>query len=47
MDHRFDPFPKGGAVQQDAPATDLALEANVGADAHHAPLVAAAGVGFA
>ena len=46
-DHPLDPFVERAAVEQDLAPADLAFEPDIGADTHHAPLVAAARVGFA
>jgi hypothetical protein len=47
MDDLFGPLPKASAVQQDAPAADLALETDVGADAHDPPFIATTGMRLA
>jgi hypothetical protein len=45
--HRFKPVGELAAGQQDAPLALAALQANIGAQTHHPPFVAAAGVGLA
>jgi hypothetical protein len=44
LEYLLDPFLEGAAVHQYTPATDLAFQADVGANAHYPPLVAAAWV---